>query len=99
MALHQLARPFFQKPTQVLKLKNLLLGYCSSLSEEEVEKVLEDVRLECSEFGTIKSVNVVKHANRIITTGDNKMDDNTRETGTRQNLEDDEINVETKTIE
>ncbi|XP_022760324.1 uncharacterized protein LOC111306738 isoform X2 [Durio zibethinus] len=71
----------------------------SSLSEAEVEEVLEDVRLECSRFGTIKSANVVKHANSIITTGDNKMDDNTRETGTRQNLEDDEINVEKETME
>ncbi|XWS39155.1 hypothetical protein CRYUN_Cryun18bG0025900 [Craigia yunnanensis] len=95
----QLARPLLQKPSQVLKLKNLFPEDFSSLSEAEVEEVLEDVRLECSRFGTIKSVNVVKHANSIITTGDNEMDDNTRETGTRQSLEDDEINVETETME
>ncbi|XP_022760321.1 uncharacterized protein LOC111306738 isoform X1 [Durio zibethinus] len=95
----QFARPLLQKPTQVLKLKNLFPDDLSSLSEAEVEEVLEDVRLECSRFGTIKSANVVKHANSIITTGDNKMDDNTRETGTRQNLEDDEINVEKETME
>ncbi|XVF28558.1 hypothetical protein REPUB_Repub15cG0040200 [Reevesia pubescens] len=95
----QLARPLLQKPTQVLKLKNLFPEDLSSLSEAEVEEVLEDVRLECSRFGTIKSVNFVKHAASIITTGDNKMDDNTRETGTRQNLDDDEINVETETME
>ncbi|XVF38501.1 hypothetical protein REPUB_Repub20aG0107600 [Reevesia pubescens] len=93
----QLARPLLRKPTQVLKLKNLFPEEFLSLSEAEVEEVLEDVRLECSRFGTIKSVNVVKHANSIITTGGNKMDDNTRETGTRQNLEDDEINGETET--
>ncbi|XWS13887.1 hypothetical protein CRYUN_Cryun36dG0077400 [Craigia yunnanensis] len=94
----QLAWPLLQKPTQVLKLKNLFPEDFSSLSEAEVEEVLEDVRLECSRFGTIKSVNIVKHANSIMT-GDNKMEDNTRETGTRQNLEDDEINVETETME
>ncbi|XWS53774.1 hypothetical protein CRYUN_Cryun10bG0029200 [Craigia yunnanensis] len=95
----QLARPLLQKPTQVLKLKNLFPEDFSSLPEAEVEEVLEDVRLECSRFGTIKSVNVVKHANTIITAGDNKMDDNTKEPGTRQNLEDDEINVETEAME
>lgn len=46
-------------------------------------------------FGTIKSFNVVKHANSIIITGDKKMDDNKMENGTRQNLEDDEIETET----
>ncbi|XVF66438.1 hypothetical protein PTKIN_Ptkin10aG0035800 [Pterospermum kingtungense] len=91
----QLARPLLQKPTQVLKLKNLFPENFSSLSEAEVEEVLEDVRLECSRFGTIKSVNVVKHANDINTTRDKKMDDSTMEDGTRQNLEDDEIKKET----
>lgn len=50
-------------------------------------------------YGTIKSVNVVKHANNIITTGDNEMNDKMKESGIRQNLEDDEINVETETME
>ncbi|XVE81896.1 hypothetical protein DITRI_Ditri15bG0102900 [Diplodiscus trichospermus] len=95
----QLARPLLQKPTQVLKLKNLFPEDFSSLSEAEVEEVLEHVQLECSRFGTIKSVNVVKHANSIFTTGDNKMDNNTRESGTGQNLEDDETNVKTETME
>ncbi|TYJ14492.1 hypothetical protein E1A91_A10G122000v1 [Gossypium mustelinum] len=71
----------------------------SSLSEAEVEEVLEDVRLECSRFGTIKSVNVVKHAKSIMANGENKMNDNTRETGTREKLADDKINVETETME
>ncbi|XP_021291079.1 uncharacterized protein LOC110421739 [Herrania umbratica] len=95
----QLARPLLQKPTQVLKLKNLFPEDFSLLSEAEVEEVLEDVRLECARFGTIKSVNIVKHANTIIATGDNEINDNTRETGARLNLENDEINVQTETME
>nr|KJB72422.1 hypothetical protein B456_011G177400 [Gossypium raimondii] len=95
----QLARPLLQKPTQVLKLKNLFPEDFSSLSEAEVEEILEDVRLECSRFGTIKSVNVVKHAKSIMANGENKMNDNMRETGTGEKLADDEINVETETME
>ncbi|XP_039058391.1 splicing factor U2AF 50 kDa subunit-like [Hibiscus syriacus] len=40
-----------------------------------------------------------KQANGIITNGENKMDDYTRETGNVQNVVDDEISVETKTTE
>ncbi|XP_030463982.1 uncharacterized protein LOC115683587 [Syzygium oleosum] len=56
------ARPLLEKPTEVLKLKNVFApeGFLS-LSELEVDEVLEDVRLECARFGTIKSMNVVKH--------------------------------------
>ncbi|KAG8481011.1 hypothetical protein CXB51_025701 [Gossypium anomalum] len=88
----QLARPLLQKPTQFPE-------DFSSLSEAEVEEVLEDVRLECSRFGTIKSVNVVKHAKSIMANGENKMNDHTRETGTGEKLADDKINVETETME
>ena len=42
MILPQLARPLLQKPTQVLKPKNLFLEDFSSLSEAEVEGTLED---------------------------------------------------------
>ncbi|OMO95264.1 hypothetical protein CCACVL1_05456 [Corchorus capsularis] len=94
----QLARPLLQKATQVLKLKNLFPEDFSSLSEAEVEEVLEDVRLECARFGTIKSVNVVKHPNTIISTGDNKRDHN-METGARQNLDNDEIKLEAEKME
>ncbi|KAL0414277.1 UNVERIFIED_CONTAM: Splicing factor U2AF subunit [Sesamum radiatum] len=34
-----------------------------SLSESELEEILEDIRLECSRFGTVKSVNVAKPSN------------------------------------
>ncbi|KAK9007329.1 hypothetical protein V6N11_051157 [Hibiscus sabdariffa] len=95
----ELARPLLQKPTHVLRLKNLFPENFSSLSEAEVEEVLEDVRLECSRFGTIKSINLVKHANGISPNGENKMDDDTRETGNVQSVVEDEKNVETKTRE
>ncbi|XP_057471391.1 uncharacterized protein LOC130760189 isoform X2 [Actinidia eriantha] len=56
------AKPLLQKPTQVLKLKNVLDPEClSSLSEVELEELLEDMRLECARFGTVKSVKVVRH--------------------------------------
>ncbi|KAG5560414.1 hypothetical protein RHGRI_003657 [Rhododendron griersonianum] len=55
------AKPLLEKPTQVLKLKNLLdPDSLSSLSEAELEEILEDTRLECARFGAVKSVNVVK---------------------------------------
>ncbi|XP_038723203.1 splicing factor U2af large subunit A-like isoform X2 [Tripterygium wilfordii] len=55
------AKPLLEQPTPVLKLKNVLNSEAlSSLSELELEEVIEDVRLECARFGTVKSVNVVK---------------------------------------
>lgn len=55
------ARPLLEKPTQVLKLSNVLNPHSlSSLSEPELEEILEDVRLECSRFGMVKSVNIIK---------------------------------------
>ncbi|PON33129.1 Splicing factor-like protein [Parasponia andersonii] len=58
----ELAKPLLKQPTQVLKLKNLFnIEDFSSLSEPQVEEVVEDVRLECARFGNVKSVNVVRH--------------------------------------
>ncbi|KAL4561197.1 hypothetical protein LXL04_033360 [Taraxacum kok-saghyz] len=55
------AQPLLQKQTQVLKLNNLVDPQSlSSLSEQEFEEVLEDVRLECSRFGMVKSINIIK---------------------------------------
>ncbi|CAK7327297.1 unnamed protein product [Dovyalis caffra] len=57
----QQAKALLEKPTEVLKLKNVFDSEnLSSLSTTEVEEVLEDVRLECVRFGSVKSVNVVK---------------------------------------
>ncbi|CAL5413620.1 unnamed protein product [Camellia sinensis] len=54
-------KPLLEKPTQVLKLRNVLDPEAlSSLSEPELEEILEDIRIECARFGIVKSVNVVK---------------------------------------
>ncbi|XP_057459704.1 uncharacterized protein LOC130750234 isoform X2 [Actinidia eriantha] len=52
------AKSLLQKPTHVLMLKNVLDPEgLSSLSEVELEELLEDTR-----YGTVKSVKVVKHS-------------------------------------
>ncbi|XAR62679.1 hypothetical protein NMG60_11017527 [Bertholletia excelsa] len=57
------ARPLLERPTEVLKLKNVLdLEGLSSLSELELEEILEDIRIECARFGSVKSVNIIKHS-------------------------------------
>ncbi|KAH6799585.1 hypothetical protein C2S51_036069 [Perilla frutescens var. frutescens] len=62
------ARPLIKKPTTVLKLKNVLDPECLiSLSESELEEILEDIRLECSRFGMVKSVNVANKTNAFGT--------------------------------
>ncbi|KAJ6725842.1 RNA-BINDING PROTEIN [Salix purpurea] len=61
-AIPQHAKALIGKPTEVLKLKNVFDSEkLSSMSNMEVEDVLEDVRLECARFGSVKSVNVVKY--------------------------------------
>ncbi|KAL2323740.1 hypothetical protein Fmac_028119 [Flemingia macrophylla] len=56
------AKPLLRKPTQVLEIKNVFVAdSILSLSDMEIEEILDDVRLECARFGTIKSINVVKH--------------------------------------
>ncbi|KAK7279253.1 hypothetical protein RJT34_24300 [Clitoria ternatea] len=64
------AKPLLRKPTEVLKIKNVFAAdSLSSLSDMAMEEILEDVRLECARFGTIKSINVVKHSSdRNLTT-------------------------------
>ncbi|KAK9068753.1 hypothetical protein SSX86_012868 [Deinandra increscens subsp. villosa] len=58
------ARPLLEKPTQVLKLSNVLDPHSlPSLSASELEEILEDIRLECARFGMVKSVNIVKQNN------------------------------------
>ncbi|KAM7252976.1 hypothetical protein ACFE04_025594 [Oxalis oulophora] len=55
------AKPLLKNPSQVLQLKNVLnTESLTSLSELEVDEVLEDIRVECARFGTVRSVNVVK---------------------------------------
>ncbi|KAL2921279.1 Splicing factor U2AF 65 kDa subunit [Bienertia sinuspersici] len=54
-------KPLLEKPTQVLKLKNVLDERALDLlSETDLEEIVEDVRLECSRFGSVVSINVVR---------------------------------------
>ncbi|KAG5061781.1 hypothetical protein JHK85_002964 [Glycine max] len=56
------AEPLLRKPTQVLEINNVFADSIWSLSDVTIEEILDDVRLECARFGTIKSINVVKHS-------------------------------------
>lgn len=59
----QHAKPLLEKHTEVLKLKNVVdANVLNFLSETEVEELLEDIRLECARFGSVKSINVVKQS-------------------------------------
>ncbi|XP_021721865.1 uncharacterized protein LOC110689392 [Chenopodium quinoa] len=54
-------KPLLEMPTQVLKLSNVLdHKIMDLLSETDLEEIVEDVRLECSRFGCVVSINVVK---------------------------------------
>ncbi|CAA6655319.1 unnamed protein product [Spirodela intermedia] len=69
------ARPLLEKPTQVLKLKNMLdLESFSRLSALDLEEILEDVRLECARFGTVKSMNIVRYASASTASADVEKD-------------------------
>ncbi|XP_006857448.2 splicing factor U2af large subunit A [Amborella trichopoda] len=72
----QHAKPLLKEPTQILKLKNVF--NMDDLSESEIEESLEDIRIECTRFGTVKSVNIIRLSksseeapNMTITTGNN----------------------------
>ncbi|KAF3780753.1 Splicing factor U2AF subunit [Nymphaea thermarum] len=61
------AKPLLEDPTPVLKLKNVLSEEdFGLLMEPELEEILEDVRLECLRFGTVKSVNVVRYSGNSV---------------------------------
>uniref|UniRef100_A0A5B6ZS78 RRM domain-containing protein n=1 Tax=Davidia involucrata TaxID=16924 RepID=A0A5B6ZS78_DAVIN len=96
------AKLLLEKPTQVLKLKNVLdLEGLSSLSEPELEEILEDVRLECARFGTVKSVNVVKHSNSCTTAETCDVTDNTGSASSAmdgKDLECDDKNTKTEIL-
>ncbi|CAN0904800.1 Splicing factor U2AF 65 kDa subunit [Linum grandiflorum] len=56
------AKPLLEKPTEVLKLMNIFKAeVLPSMSDPEIEEVLEDVRVECARFGAVKSINVIRH--------------------------------------
>ncbi|XP_034224936.1 splicing factor U2af large subunit B isoform X4 [Prunus dulcis] len=102
-SLHEIpeyAKPLLKQPSQVLKLRNVLnLEHISLLSEPEVEEVLEDVRLECARFGTVKSVKVVKHCNNYVTTGVFEAVDDAESGGYQNILEFEQKGAKTDTLE
>ncbi|CAL9235395.1 unnamed protein product [Arabidopsis halleri] len=62
------AKPLLGKPKHILKLKNVVDPEdFTSLSEQEVKEILDDVRLECARFGVIKSINIVEQKSKDIT--------------------------------
>ncbi|XP_073152199.1 uncharacterized protein [Henckelia pumila] len=57
----ELAMPLLAKPTSVLKLQNMLDPEgILSLSDTGLEEIMEDIKLECSRFGVVISINVIK---------------------------------------
>ncbi|XP_020575123.1 splicing factor U2af large subunit B [Phalaenopsis equestris] len=57
------AKPLLSNVTQVLGLHNVINQEdLHTLPENELEETLEDVRLECARFGTIKAVHLVRHS-------------------------------------
>ncbi|KZV22425.1 hypothetical protein F511_24752 [Dorcoceras hygrometricum] len=60
----ELALPLLVNPTSVLKLQNMLDPEgILSMPDTELEELMEDVKLECSRFGAVLSINVVKPTN------------------------------------
>ncbi|PKA54151.1 Splicing factor U2af large subunit B [Apostasia shenzhenica] len=55
------AKPLLEESTKVLKLQNVF-DQDLSVSENDLEETLEDIRIECARFGTVKSLNFVRHS-------------------------------------
>ncbi|XP_057858764.2 uncharacterized protein LOC131067664 isoform X2 [Cryptomeria japonica] len=85
------AKVLMQKPTRIVKLKNVLTKEeLQQLSEEEIEEISEDVRLECTRFGAVKSVNIV----RCNSQGDHIKNIQTEKNGNLQSCLPDTSNTE-----
>ncbi|KAL1535686.1 hypothetical protein AAHA92_28440 [Salvia divinorum] len=65
-AIPEHAKPLIKKPATILQLKNVF-NPSDLLSESELEEILEDIRLECSRFGMVRSINVAKKTNAFGT--------------------------------
>ncbi|KAF3457863.1 hypothetical protein FNV43_RR02523 [Rhamnella rubrinervis] len=95
------AKPLLKQPTQIIKLKNVFnVEDLASLSEPEIVDIVEDIRLECARFGTLKSINVVKkESSQITATGASEIIKNAETVGLGQNLGCDNKKVEMETDE
>lgn len=57
------AKPLLANVSQVLQLRNVVNPEdLPILPESELEETLEDIRLECARFGTIKAVHLVRYS-------------------------------------
>ncbi|XP_062108923.1 uncharacterized protein LOC133819640 [Humulus lupulus] len=85
----ELAKPLLKQPTQVLKLKSVFnVEDFSTLSEPLVEEVIEDVRLECARFGSVKSVNAIRQgSSQTIRTETSELHSNAQAAGVEENSE------------
>ncbi|CAK9262831.1 unnamed protein product [Sphagnum jensenii] len=55
------AKPLLQTATRILELRNLVTEEeILTMTEEDVKELMEDVRLECLRFGTVKSMHIIK---------------------------------------
>ncbi|XP_061994587.1 uncharacterized protein LOC133712492 isoform X2 [Rosa rugosa] len=95
------AKPLLKQPSHILKLRNVFnLEHMSSQSEQEIEEVLEDVRLEFARFGMVKSVKIFKHANNhIVTTRACEAVNDTESGGHWQHLCSEEKGAKTETLD
>ncbi|KAJ4834130.1 hypothetical protein Tsubulata_012619 [Turnera subulata] len=92
------AKPLLEKPTEVLKLKNVFdPAALSLLTRTEIEETLEDARLECVRYGTVKSVKLVEYgANPISEACEVSRDMGSN--GGEQDLKPDQTSAKTETV-
>lgn len=55
------AKTLLQSPTRILELQNVISEEeILNMSEVDLQEIEEDIRLECTRFGTVKSMHIVK---------------------------------------
>ncbi|XP_074320322.1 uncharacterized protein LOC141657094 [Silene latifolia] len=70
-------KPLLENPTPVLKLSNVLEQKgIELLPDLDLEEILEDIRLECSRFGSVVSINAVRTSNVHTTNSEEKEENN-----------------------
>lgn len=96
------AKPLLSNSTKVLQLKNVFnREEFFLLSESELDEIMEDIRLECGRFGTVKSVNIVRYTNIVETAAKASEPETTNDAKERRDArdasEDGQSNIETPT--
>ncbi|KAG6542559.1 hypothetical protein Mapa_016030 [Marchantia paleacea] len=55
------ARPLLQAPSRILELQNMVTeDELRLMSKQDLDEIIEDIRLECSRFGNVKSMHIVQ---------------------------------------